>query len=247
MTRPVFLHDGLAGLSAGARVELAGDEGRHAAVVKRIRAGEQVELTDGEGRRAVVEVTQTAKASLTATVLETEEVAPERPHVTVVQAIPKGDRGELAVEVLTEVGVDEIVPWSAARCVAVWKGERATRAHGKWVTAARAAAKQSRRARWPVVAPLAGTDGVRGRVAAADLAVVLHEEADAALAQLPVAEAASVLVVVGPEGGLTDDEVATFRAAGAHVVRLGSSVLRTSTAGVAGVAALLSRTPRWGA
>jgi 16S rRNA (uracil1498-N3)-methyltransferase len=83
-------------------------------------------------------------------------------------------------------------------------------------------------------------------VSSADLAVVLHEEASVPLASVPVPAEGRIVVVVGPEGGLTDEEVATFVAVGAVSVRLGAEVLRTSTAGVAAVAALLSRTPRWG-
>jgi 16S rRNA (uracil1498-N3)-methyltransferase len=162
-----------------------------------------------------------------------------------VQAIPKGDRGELAVEVLTEVGVARIVPWAASRSVAVWKGERAGKSLARWRATAREASKQARRPWFAEVLPMAMTAEVAALVASADLAVVLHQEAASSLGSLDVPSAGSLVVVVGPEGGLTDDEVAAFEAAGAHAVRLGSEVLRTSTAGVAAVAALLSRTSRW--
>lgn len=241
MSLPVFHHPG----PFAGTVVLEGDEGRHAATVKRIRVGEEVELTDGLGIRARAVVTAVGKGSLE---LEVGDVLAEdrpRPVVTVVQAVPKGERGELAVEVLTEVGADVVVPWAAARCVAVWKGERAAKSHARWVATARSAAKQARRAWWPSVPPLASTAEVLDLVREADLAVVLHEEADEPLAGLPVESAASIVVVVGPEGGLTDDEVTALQEAGAHVVRLGSEVLRTSTAGVVAVGALLARTARW--
>lgn len=244
MSLPVFLHAGP--YAVGESVVLDGDEGRHAATVKRIRVGEYVELVDGSGTRARACVTGAAKAALTLTVEATSVEAAPRPSVTVVQAVPKGDRGELAVEVLTEIGADTIVPWAASRCVAVWKGERAARGRSKWEAAARSAAKQARRSWWPTVSPLATTADVVELVGSYDLAVVLHEEAAEPLAGLPVEDARSMLVVVGPEGGLADDEVQAFTDAGAHVVRLGSEVLRTSTAGVAAVSALLARTSRWG-
>jgi 16S rRNA (uracil1498-N3)-methyltransferase len=240
---PVFLCADVTGAAAGSVVELSGEEGRHAAVVRRIRAGEQVVLTDGAGTAAVAEVVEVSRAALCAR-LGTVSVAPrEEPQVTVVQALPKGDRGPLAVEMLTEAGVDRIVPWAADRCVAVWRGDRVEKSVDKWRATAREAAKQARRAWFPSVTGLATTADVAGLLAAADLAVVLHESATSKLAALDVPASGSVVVVVGPEGGLTDEELAAFSAA--HVVRLGSSVLRTSTAGVAAVAALLSRTPRW--
>jgi 16S rRNA (uracil1498-N3)-methyltransferase len=245
MSLPVHLAETLDGAGPGAVVEVTGDEAHHAVAVRRLRVGEQVVLTDGSGTSARGEVTTTGKRVFSVTVSSVSAVERPTPSFTVVQALPKGDRGELAVEVLTEVGVDGVVPWAADRCVAVWRGERAAKSLAKWRIAAREAAKQARRAWFPEVAPLASTREVAELLRAADLAVVLHEEGARSLSSLDVPESGSVVVVVGPEGGLTDDELATFADAGAHGVRLGAEVLRTSTAGVAAVAALLSRTPRW--
>ncbi len=137
------------------------------------------------------------------------------------------------------------MPWAASRSVAVWKGERAAKSLARWRTTAREASKQARRSWFAEVGDLSSTADVEALVAEADLAVVLHEAATLSLSDLDVPGSGSVVVVVGPEGGLSDEEVAAFEAAGARVVRLGAEVLRTSTAGVAAVAALLSRTPRW--
>ena len=227
------------------RVELSGAEARHAVVVKRVRVGEQVSLTDGAGTTATVRVTATSKTSLSATVDAVASVEPEMPRVVVVQAIPKGDRGELAVEVLTEVGVDRVVPWAASRSVAVWKGERAAKSHAKWQATAREAAKQSRRSWLPTVTPLATTSDLAALLAGADLAVVLHEDATVPLSTLDVPASGRIIVVVGPEGGIAPEELSALLAAGAVSVRLGAEVLRTSTAGVVAVAALLARTSRW--
>ena len=247
MSLPVFLGP-VTEVTAGDTVVLEGDEARHAVVVRRTAVGEQVVLADGAGTAATCTVTATTKSTLTATVEQVRHDPRPSPQVTVVQAIPKGERAELAVEVLTEVGVDRVVPWSAARCVGIWRGERATKSLAKWRATAREAGKQSRRSWLPEVTPMATTAEVADLLGAADLGVVLHEEATTALAVLPVATAASIVVVVGPEGGIAPEELATFAAVGEHVhlVRTGTSVLRTSTAGVAAVAALLSRTPRWG-
>jgi 16S rRNA (uracil1498-N3)-methyltransferase len=245
MSLPVHWVPSLDGARVGSTVEVTGDEAHHAVTVRRLRVGENVALTDGLGRSVTGPVASTGKRAFSVEVGSLSDSPSPSPSVTVVQAIPKGERGELAVEVLTEVGVARIVPWAASRSVAVWKGERAAKSLAKWRTTAREASKQARRPWFAEVADLASTADVAALVAAAHLAVVLHEEATAPLSALDVREVGSVVVVVGPEGGLSDDEVAAFEAAGAHAVRLGSEVLRTSTAGIAAVAALLSRTPRW--
>ena len=247
MSLPVHLVPSLDGVAAGSTVEVEGDEAHHAVAVRRLRVGEELVLTDGAGRSARGTVAATGKRRLSVAVASVAAEDEPVPAVTVVQALPKGDRGELAVEVLTEVGVARVVPWAATRSVAVWKGERAEKGLAKWRATAREAAKQARRSWHPVVDPLATTAQVAELVAAADLAVVLHEEAELPLASLEVPASGTVLVVVGPEGGLAPEELDVLAAAGAVSVRLGAEVLRTSTAGVAAVAALLSRTPRWGA
>ena len=247
MSLPVHLVASLADVTVGATVDVDGDEAHHAVAVRRLRVGEPVVLTDGVGTSVVGEVASTGKRVFAVTVSSVSSEPAPRPAVVVVQAIPKGDRGELAVEMLTEIGVSQIVPWAAARSVAIWKGERASKSLARWRSTAREAAKQARRSWLADVAPLAITDEVIHLIEGADLAVVLHEAATASLADLAVPADGRIVVVVGPEGGLTVEEVGAFTEAGAASVRLGSEVLRTSTAGVAAVAALLSRTPRWSA
>lgn len=253
MSVPVFLSEA-AGRPAGGgdRVVLDGPEGRHAAAVRRMRPGERLDLTDGAGRVAECVVLDVGRDRLTAEVLRWFEVEPPRPRLIVVQGLPKGDRGELAVEMLTEAGVDVIVPWAAARCVTRWQGDRAAKALGRWRGTAREAAKQSRRFHLPEVTEQATTAHVADLIASAALAVVLHEEAAEPLSGLDVPGAltdargrSDIVVVVGPEGGITDAEVAAFRAAGAVPALLGPTVLRTSTAGIAAAAVLLSRCGRW--
>jgi 16S rRNA (uracil1498-N3)-methyltransferase len=245
VSHPVFLIRSLSGVSAGDEVALDGDEARHAVVVRRTRVGEQVALTDGAGTTVVCTVTATTKRSLTATVDSVARSEPEMPRVVVVQAIPKGDRGELAVEMLTEVGVDVIVPWAASRSVGVWRGDRADKSLAKWRATAREAAKQARRSWFPEVSDMVSTEDVVALLANASVPVVLHEAASGPLADLPVPGRGEIVIVVGPEGGISEEELEAFATVGAEPVRLGSSVLRTSTTGVAATAALLSRTPRW--
>lgn len=248
MTAPIFVvpATALAVASVGGTLRLDGPEGRHAVSVRRMGVGEQLDLVDGAGRRVTGTVAVVVdKQCLDITVTRVHDEPDPQPTVTVVQALPKGDRGELAVELLTEIGVDVIVPWSAANCVTQWKGDRVERAHRRWADAAQAAAKQSRRARFPHVEPLASTTEVLARMGRATTALVLHEDADSAVAAVAAPEQGDLLLVVGPEGGITPAERSAFRDAGATEVRLGPSVLRTSSAGIAAVAALLAPTARW--
>ncbi len=245
MSEPVFFLDGAA-LVAGERLVLDGPEGRHAADVRRLRVGEVLVVTDGAGQAARAEVLEAARGSLVLGVLDRWSEPDPQPRLVVVQALAKGDRGETAVETLTEVGVDVIVPWAAARSVTRWSAERAPKALERWRSAARESAKQSRRVWWPEVRATRH-DRRRGRRswAVLPLALVLHEGADEPLASAEVPPAGDVVLVVGPEGGITPEERAAFTAAGARPVRLGSTVLRTSTAGTAAAAVVLARTARW--
>ncbi|MGW6267914.1 16S rRNA (uracil(1498)-N(3))-methyltransferase [Streptomyces sp. NPDC055060] len=248
MTAPVFVVESFADTAAGGagRHVLDGPEGRHAVSVKRLHAGEDVVLTDGAGRWADCVVLDTeGKDRLILRMDPVREEAPQEPRITVVQALPKGDRGELAVETMTETGVDAIVPWSAARCITQWKGERGLKALGKWRATAREAGKQSRRVRFPEIADAMSTKQVAALLAAADFAAVLHEEGSEPLATADLPAAGHIVLVVGPEGGVSPDELAAFADAGASPYRLGRSVLRTSTAGTAAAALLLGRTGRW--
>lgn len=251
MTAPFFLvpPGSLVG-DVGALVTLEGPEGRHAATVKRLGVGEAVLLGDGRGRVVDgVVAAVPARDRLEVTVTSCTDHPVPAPRLTVVQAIAKGERGELSVELMTEVGVDVVVPWAASRSVAQWRGEKVARGLERWRATAREAAKQSRRPWVPDVLDVAGTGDVAALVAATvqggGTALVLHEEAEERLSALRPSGAGDVLLVVGPEGGLTDDEVARFASAGAVAVRLGPSVLRTSTAGAVAAAVLLAASGRW--
>ncbi|MGW4378599.1 16S rRNA (uracil(1498)-N(3))-methyltransferase [Kitasatospora sp. NPDC004531] len=247
MTAPVFVVDDLAGAAPGATVRLDGPEGRHAAAVKRLEPGEAVTLADGRGRGADGTIAAVhGKDALDVLVTAVREEAAPAPRITVVQALPKGDRGELAVETMTEVGVDAVVPWAASRCITQWKGERGAKALAKWRATAREAGKQARRLRFPEVHELMTTRQLLPLVAAASFAAVLHEEGSLPLATASLPAEGEIVLIVGPEGGVSPEELAAFAEAGAKAFRLGPSVLRTSTAGVAAGALLLGRTGRWG-
>lgn len=232
-------------LQAGERVRLAGPEARHAATVRRLRAGEHVSLTDGAGLQVDGVITGSGHDDLEVEVRARHEHPPPVPRVVVVQALAKGDRDERAVEAMTEAGVDVIVPWAAERCVTRWRPERQENSLARWRAKAREAAKQARRVFLPDVTELAGTSTVAEWLADADLGGVLTGDADTRLASLQMPRRGDVVLVVGPEGGHTPTELAAFGAAGAVSVRLGPTVLRTSTAGLAAAAVVMSRCGRW--
>lgn len=242
MGAPLFLVDAL---PEGERVTLAGPEGHHAATVQRLRVGEELLVGDGRGALVAGVVTGVGRSTLELQVTGRRYERPQLPRLVVAQAIAKGDRGELAVQAMTEVGVDEVVPWAAARSVAKWRGERGERAWQRWVLTAREAAKQARRPWLPAVSPPATTPDLTTRLSTAAATFVLHEEATTPLTGVELPAAGDILLVIGPEGGISPKELAAFEGAGAVLVRLGSGVLRTSTAGVAALSVLSTRLGRW--
>jgi 16S rRNA (uracil1498-N3)-methyltransferase len=277
-TPPVFLAD-TAELDRGS-ITLTGAEGRHAATVRRLAAGERADVTDGAGTIAECTVTRTGPGVIELAVLTKRTIPAAEPRIVVVQAIPKGDRGELAVEIMTEVGVDEVIAWQAERSVARWRRDRADRGDGqhghrgdradrgdrgdgvgrgdrvgradragkalaRWQATAREAAKQSRRAWIPEVTGPERTPAVARRVAAAGLAILLDPGAEAAFGSLAMPHQGEIVVIVGPEGGVSPAEADALTGAGAVPARLGPTVLRTSSAGAVAAALALASSDRW--
>ena len=243
MTLPVFLVEAL---PVGGSAVLDGPEGRHAATVRRLREGEELVLSDGSGAQVRCVVDEVAKDSLRLTVVERWVVPEPTPRVVLAQALVKGDRGELAVELATEAGVDAVLPWKAARCVTKWEdGPRGAKALARWRSTAREAAKQARRARVPSVGEPVTTAALAKLVGTSATTLVLHESATSPLSAVDLPARGDVLLVVGPEGGITDQELATLTEAGARVVRLGPTVLRASTAAAVALGALGVLTDRW--
>ncbi|MGG5258574.1 16S rRNA (uracil(1498)-N(3))-methyltransferase [Phycicoccus avicenniae] len=246
MTLPVHLvaAGALDAHTVGSLARLDGPEGRHAVVVRRTRVGERLVLADGAGRAVEGEVVHVERDLLDVRVDVVREDPEPSPRFVLVQALAKGDRDDQAVEAATECGVDEVVPWQAARSIVQWRGERGEKARRKWDAVLVAATKQSRRTRRPVLGPTSTTTDLVERARDAALVLVLHEDATEPLAAVALPEAGDVLVVVGPEGGIAPEEVAALEAAGARTVRLGSTVLRASSAGPAALA-VLSAASRW--
>lgn len=256
MTDPVFIHPIPEPVAVGDRFRLTGAEAKHASV-KRLEVGEGLVVTDGAARA----VQASFLGDATVEVTDILELPVPHPRVTVVQAIPKSDRAELAVDLAVQAGADRIVPWAARRAIAKWDGKEA-KAHGKWENAARAAAKQSRRLRIPEVTQLVRSPQDLARElglgeAGAVRVLVLHEEAtepllaavtaavNAASANGSEAAATEIALVVGPEGGISPEELVEFERLGATPVRLGPEVLRTATAAAVALGAIGAVTDRW--
>ncbi|MHA7176362.1 16S rRNA (uracil(1498)-N(3))-methyltransferase [Arthrobacter sp. Sr24] len=270
MSNPVFFADPaeLAGLLPGSSYTLGGDEGRHATTVKRLSQGEPVDLCDGAGLRLTCIVSTAEKGLLTVQVVEVLHEDAQPITFTLIQALAKGDRDELAIEMATELGIDEVVPWQAERSIVRWKMDKAVKGPQKWRQVVAAAAKQARRSSIPEVGALLGTAGVCEQIAAANLALILHEDAtdsvaavarqwQDSMAELPVGDVSGdgsgtttavpqkVVMIVGPEGGMSATEVEAFTKAGARTALLGHHVLRSSTAGPAAVVLLSQELGRW--
>lgn len=247
MTHPVFLADrrtAADAASAGSLV-LTGREGHHAADVRRLRRGEAVDVVDGEGLRLRCTVSDLGRAQVVLDVQQVRREPAPTPRLTVAQALVKHDAADRALTSMTEVGIDEVLPWAAERSIVTWDDTRAPRALARWRTTVAEAAKQSRRAWVPAVASPTTTAGLVERVRAADVALLLDRDASAPLADVAVDHVSDVVLVVGPEGGLTPEEASVLTEAGAQPVHLGPTVLRSATAGAVALAVLLSRSQRW--
>ncbi|MDO5065806.1 MAG: 16S rRNA (uracil(1498)-N(3))-methyltransferase [Propionibacteriaceae bacterium] len=221
----------------GDQVELTGDEARHAVAVKRTEPGESILISDGAGRAVRGRVVLAEKQRLVIEVTEVLAQPPRGHRLVVVQALAKGERAERAVEIMTELGADEIIAWQASRSIVRWQGERGEKSLARWAATAREATKQSRRLRVPELG-FATTKEVAARIAAADGALILHEEATCWLREAELPARGEVLLVVGPEGGISPEELEVFEAAGGRPTLISDGVLRTSTAGAAALAQL---------
>lgn len=242
MTLPVYVDRALSAVAEGASLTLRGDEGRHAATVRRTKPGEQIDVVNGTGLRARIEVTGATKSEVTGRVLAVTQEQAAGPHITLVQALAKGGRDEQAVETATEYGVDAVIPWQSARCIAQWPdAARAAKGRARWEATALAAAKQSRRSFVPEVADVRTTKQLPEALAGMDAVFVCHESGTVPITEHLGETYGKVAIVVGPEGGITDDEVAFLESAGARTVLLGEHVLRSATAGPWAIAVIRSR------
>ncbi|MDT0157401.1 16S rRNA (uracil(1498)-N(3))-methyltransferase [Microbacterium sp. ARD32] len=229
--------------AVGGLVTLTGTEAKHAAVVRRVRVGEAVTLGDGRGTWLEGAVEDVSAAEVIVRIASRHVESGPEARIVLVQALAKGDRDELAVQAACELGVDEIVPWQAARSVSRWEGPKIAKGRERWAGIVREAAKQAHRAWVPDVAQVESTAQLVARAAGSRM-LVLDPWTDARLSGIR-ADGRDIVLVVGPEGGIAPDELERLESAGAERVRLGETVLRTSTAGPAAIAALSVALGRW--
>ncbi len=244
MVAPLFFAENVTSLKSGSEFVLDGPEGKHAAVVRRMRAGESIQLTNGKGFRVIGTVSKVDGANLVVSVSETLTESLPKLQLTLVQALAKGDRDELAVQAATELGALTVIPWQATRSISRWEGPRAEKGQARWQTIATEAAKQSLRVWEPTVRSVVSTKELTKLAHEFDAVLVLDPTSKTALTSLS-ALGGRIAIVVGPEGGIDDHELKELESAGARRVHLGSGILRTSTAGLAAISYLVGSSGLW--
>lgn len=247
MVEPLFRSDFVTAPAAGLAVTLGGSEGKHAVNVRRMRVGEGIQLSDGKGLRVRGTVSALGSSSLTVQIDSVEQENVPSVRLTIIQALAKGDRDELAIQAATELGCWAVVPWQAERSISKWEGAKIAKSVDRWQTIVSEAAKQSLRVFEPIVSQPLGSKQLVAAVKEFDLVLVLDPTAQIGLGSLDLAESQkSVAIVVGPEGGISDHELEALEDAGAIRVHLGEPILRTSTAGVAAIAVIQAKLGLWG-
>ncbi|MDI9587993.1 MAG: 16S rRNA (uracil(1498)-N(3))-methyltransferase [Acidobacteriota bacterium] len=237
MTAPVFFAEDLSSAKPGDQLTIEGGDAKHIRVM-RIEPDDRLDLVDGRGIRAQARMFQIRDNSVTVIIEDVAEEPIGQPRVTLVQALAKGGRDELAIEMATELGVDRIIAWQSQRAIVRWAGKKRDKAMDKWRNILRAATKQARRARIPELLFADSAEAVVNLVEN-DQLIVMHESAEQRVSEIPGPwDAPSYALVIGPEGGITDTELDEFRRAGAEVVLVGDTVMRVSTAAAAGLTVL---------
>jgi 16S rRNA (uracil1498-N3)-methyltransferase len=241
----LYFNEKIESAEIGSTVTLVGEEAKHAVTVARARVGETIAI--GNGRGLIAHGTVASLTPFEITVVRVEDAAAASPAFHLVQALAKGDRDELAIQTATELGVSRVTPWAAERSVTRWDGPKIEKGRARWEAIVREASKQSMRSWVPTVGPLATTasrTAIDGQILVLDpLAEVALTSVDLTSIQLTIG--GQITVVVGPEGGISERELSTLVGAGAERVRLGSEILRTSSAGPAALSVLNVRLGRW--
>jgi 16S rRNA (uracil1498-N3)-methyltransferase len=245
VVEPLFISPISSDVSVGSKVKISGPEAKHALSVKRMQPGEAIAVSDGQGTKLHGKVTLATKEFLELEVSAIEQLERPKPSLTLIQALAKGDRDELAVQACTELGIDTVIPWQAERSVSIWKHDKKIKGQLRWQSIATEAAKQSLRAFIPKVEPVLGTEELLARLKSFDICLVLDPTAKTSITSVELSGNNSIALVVGPEGGISDQELQAMHGAGGALVSLGSGILRTSTAGVAVVSYIQAKLGNW--
>ena len=245
MVEPLFISPIPSDTKAGSKIKIAGAEAKHAMSVRRLQVGEAISVSDGQGNKARGKVSQLSKDFLELDVESVESIERPKPQLILVQALAKGDRDEMAVQACTELGIQTVIPWQSERSVSIWKPEKQDKHRLRWQTIATEAAKQSLRPFIPEVEQVLATGELTERLKQFDLTLVLDPTSSTPLTSVSLLGHQSIAIVVGPEGGISPEELGQFRSAGLSLVGLGSGILRTSTAGVAVVSYLQATLGNW--
>ena len=245
MVEPLFISPIPSDTKAGSKIKIAGAEAKHAMSVRRLQVGEAISVSDGQGNKARGKVSQLSKDFLELDVESVESIERPKPQLILVQALAKGDRDEMAVQACTELGIQSVIPWQSERSVSIWKPEKQDKHRLRWQTIATEAAKQSLRPFIPEVEQVLATGELTERLKQFDLTLVLDPTSRTPLTSVSLLGHQSISIVVGPEGGISPEELGQFRSAGLSLVGLGSGILRTSTAGVAVVSYLQATLGNW--
>jgi 16S rRNA (uracil1498-N3)-methyltransferase len=245
MVEPLFFDADLRQPAAGESFRLTGTEAKHASVVRRMRSGEAIQVTNGKGLRLRGTVSDSKPDAVEVLVSEVVQEPAPNPELTMVQALAKGDRDELAIQAATELGIDRVIPWQAERCISRWEGAKIAKSVERWQQICLEAAKQALRVWVPQVSELVSSKQLAKLCESFDLVLVLDPTAKQGIAGLQLEGLSKLAIVVGPEGGITDAELNLLEENGAVRVHLGSGILRTSTAGMAAIAVLQANLGRW--
>lgn len=245
MVEPLFFAAIGSDTKIGSAFVLGGPEAKHALSVKRMTVGEAIAVSDGSGLRIRGKVSKVQKDSLEISVESLDTLAEPSTKLVLVQALAKGDRDELAIQACTELGIFEVIPWQSDRSISIWKAEKKQKGQARWQSIVTEAAKQSLRAFVPRVKEVVESAELIPVLRAFDQVVVLDPEASTSLTELNPRVGSTVAIVVGPEGGISEQELAAFAKAGFSNLHLGSGVLRTSTAGMAAVSYLQAKLGEW--
>lgn len=229
-------------LGTGSTQELSGDEGHHAVAVMRLAVGEQIKIADGSGNWVSGTITEVGKKNLKIDIAQRGSSQAGKPELVVVQAVTKSDRTKEMLELLTVGGADQIIPWQAERCISKWQSDSAS----KWLLLIKEAAKQARRVKLPVLSEEVTSNQLVKLFKATDKVIILHEDASTGISQINLLkDAERIILIIGPEGGISDSEISQLESAGAVSARMGDLVLRSAHAGFAALSAIQAAIGRW--